>query len=88
MSLMHDFNNHPATRTESVPYVVPFRIIEACDVRGISTEYLAGQLAMELWEMNLIMNGYKSFPEHLEPSLCSLLDFPFQFFKRIRWKQF
>lgn len=85
---MGDFDpvNHGATYIEKVHYIVPARIREACDARGYSYDEAAEKCKIDRNTFGRMANGHMDISDEMIFKLMAGLNFPKQFFYRIRWE--
>lgn len=86
---MSDFDgiNHSLQVIEKVDYIVPQRIREACIARMCNYKEAAERCGIDCVEFGLMANGHKEIPKEYIFHLMKGLDFPKNFFYKIRWER-
>lgn len=72
---------------ETVDFIVPERIREACAVRMLSYKEAAQKCDIPEHEFGVMANGHKGIPRHMIFKLMGGLGFPEGFFYRITWER-
>ncbi len=84
-------NLNPASqygpRYETVDSIVPERIREACKYRKYTYQEAAKACGMDEAEFGLMASGRKEIPRDMIFNLMLGLEFPSDFFYRVRWER-
>ena len=87
MSFMHDFKVHYTPKIEKVGFIVPERIREACIYRGYTYKEAAEKCEIGYREFCLYANDRKKVPEEKIFNLMKGLNFPKEFFYKLKWNR-
>ena len=74
-------------KIETVDYIVPERIREACIARMINYNVAAMKCEIDVKEFGLMANGHKEIPKEYLFRLMNGLNFPKSFFYQIKWER-
>ncbi|MBW2084453.1 MAG: helix-turn-helix transcriptional regulator [Deltaproteobacteria bacterium] len=86
MSLFHDFKVRVRKR-EIVDYIVPERLVDARQARGLTLEEAAEQLGIDLGTLCMYENGHWEIPKEILFKLMSVYKFPAGYFYVAIWER-